>query len=102
MQVRLFVSNIPFVVDEDTLVDIIEERTKGFVISCFMPIDRSTGERRGFAYVMMPEEDAKNAIRKLDGYELEGRALRVAEARAKKENEVLSIREFRQNSCWAP
>lgn len=44
--------------------------------------DKFTGEPRGFAFVTMPNDDeARAAIGALDGYELDGRRLRVNEAR---------------------
>jgi len=44
--------------------------------------DRETGRSRGFGFVeMATDEDAKTAIAKLDGFEVDGRALRVNEAR---------------------
>ena len=44
--------------------------------------DKFTGKSRGFAFVTMgSEEDAQNAISKLNGQTVEGRALTVNEAR---------------------
>ena len=44
--------------------------------------DRETGRSRGFAFVEMgSEKDAVSAIETLDGYEIDGRPLRVNEAR---------------------
>ena len=46
--------------------------------------DRDTGQSRGFAFVEMTERrDAENAIAKLNGAALNGRAMNVNEARPK-------------------
>jgi RNA recognition motif-containing protein len=47
-------------------------------------MDRETGRARGFAFVEMEKEDsAREAIRSLDGTDLDGRSLRVNEAEDK-------------------
>ena len=43
-------------------------------------MDRVTGRPRGFGFVEMEEDDARNAIAGLNGVEFEGRTLRVNEA----------------------
>jgi cold-inducible RNA-binding protein len=49
--------------------------------------DRDTGQVRGFAFVEMTNaKDALLAIQGLDGHELNGRALKVSEARPKNES----------------
>lgn len=53
----------------------------GQVIEVFLPSDRMTGRPRGFAFVeFSTPEGAAAAIEKFDGYELDGRQLRVNEA----------------------
>jgi len=53
----------------------------GEVVSVTVPTDRETGRSRGFAFVeLSTAEQAGAAIEKLNGYELDGRALRVSEA----------------------
>jgi RNA recognition motif-containing protein len=48
--------------------------------------DRATGQSRGFAFVEMETpEAAQAAIAALDGKELDGRVLRVSEAKARPE-----------------
>lgn len=48
--------------------------------------DRETGRSRGFAFVeMSTAEEAKAAIASLDGKEVDGRALKVNEAKAREE-----------------
>lgn len=56
----------------------------GQVVEVFLPVDRATGRPRGFAFVEFGNEEAvAEAIEKFDGYELNGRALRVTEAEEK-------------------
>lgn len=53
----------------------------GEVVSVSIPTDRDNGRPRGFAFVeLSTAEQAAAAIEKLNGYELEGRAIRVNEA----------------------
>ena len=50
----------------------------------FLPTDRTTGRPRGFAFVEFDDSSsAVAAIQKLDGYDLNGRNLRVNEAQEK-------------------
>ena len=48
--------------------------------------DRETGRSRGFGFVEMGNDDeARAAIEALNGYEVDGRQLRVNEARPREE-----------------
>ena len=58
----------------------------GTVQSASLIEDRETGRSRGFAFVeMSTPEEAKAAITALDGKEVEGRNLKVNEAKAREE-----------------
>ena len=81
MGTRLYVGNLPFSVDESTLRSLFEQNERT-VEEVKLITDRDTGRPRGFGFVEMgSSEDADGAIRELDGYSLEGRALKVNEAR---------------------
>ena len=81
MGTRLYVGNLPFSVDETTLRSLFEQNERT-VAEVKLITDRDTGRPRGFGFVEMgSSDDADKAIRELDGYELEGRALKVNEAR---------------------
>ena len=67
--------------EEGALRELFEEY--GTVIACYIPVDRETGQHRGFAFVTMGPDDALRAADETDGYELDGRILRVNEAQAK-------------------
>jgi RNA recognition motif-containing protein len=81
MGTRLYVGNLPFSADEDA-VRALFERNGRRVEEVKLITDRETGRPRGFGFVEMGDnKDADNAIRELNGYEYEGRALTVNEAR---------------------
>ena len=81
MGTRLYVGNLPFSVDESTLRSLFEQNDRT-VEEVKLITDRDTGRPRGFGFGEMgSSEDADTAIRELDGYSLDGRALKVNEAR---------------------
>jgi RNA recognition motif-containing protein len=58
----------------------------GGVINCSLITDRYTGRSRGFAFVEMDsEEAAQKAVADFNGKDLDGRPLRVNEARPREE-----------------
>jgi RNA recognition motif-containing protein len=79
IQTKLFVGNLSFDTSSEQLRDLFGET--GEVVSVTVPIDRDTGRPRGFAFVeLSTTEQAAAATEKFNGYELDGRALRVNEA----------------------
>jgi RNA recognition motif. (a.k.a. RRM, RBD, or RNP domain) len=81
MQVKLYVGNLSFDTTEDSVRQLFEQW--GTVTDCFLPTDRDTGKMRGFCFVTMPANVAEDACNKANGYELDGRPLRVNEAQPK-------------------
>ncbi len=80
----IFVGNFPFNTTEDELKDVFAQH--GTVDRVHVATDRETGRARGFAFVTMSnDQEAKAAIEALDGYDLDGRPLRVNEARPREE-----------------
>lgn len=80
MSKRLYVGNLPYSVRENTLRDLFGQY--GEVQSVEVATDRETGRARGFAFVdMATDAGAQAAIQNLNGYQMDGRALRVDEAR---------------------
>ena len=78
---RIYVGNIPFTTNEDTLSALFAQDGRN-VSEVHIVTDRTTGRPRGFAFVEMgSEEEAQAAIKAIDGTEIEGRALQVNEAR---------------------
>jgi RNA recognition motif-containing protein len=84
MNTKLYVSNLSFDTTEETL------RTAfapfGSVTDVFIATDRETGRPRGFAFVTFAAPaESQAAIMKMNGTELDGRVLSVAEARPKED-----------------
>jgi nucleolin len=77
----LYIGNLSWGTEEGALRELFEEYGK--VIDCYIPVDRETGQHRGFAFVTMDPDDALRAADETDGYELDGRILRVNEAQPK-------------------
>ncbi len=79
---NIFIGNLSYASDEDAVRSLFESH--GEIASVKIITDRNTGRSRGFGFVEMPnDEEAKAAIAELDGKELDGRALKVNEARPK-------------------
>ena len=79
MSTRLYVGNLSFNTSSETIRE--EFSALGEVTDVHVVMDRETGRPRGFAFVTMGSaEAAKDAIARLDGQMLDGRALRVNEA----------------------
>ncbi|KAK8477630.1 hypothetical protein V6N13_059900 [Hibiscus sabdariffa] len=73
---KLFVGNLPFSVDSAQLADLFG--SAGVVEMAEVIYDKVTGRSRGFAFVTMSTiEEVEAAEQQFNGYELEGRALRV-------------------------
>ncbi|KAJ8476954.1 hypothetical protein OPV22_020681 [Ensete ventricosum] len=72
----VFVGNIPYDATEDQLKQICEE--VGPVVSFRLVYDRETGKPKGYGFCeYKDEETALSARRNLQGYEINGRQLRV-------------------------
>lgn len=80
MSNKLFVGSLSWNTTDDMLREFFEQIGK--VLSAKVITDRYTGKHRGFGFVEMEsEEKAKEAIEKLNGQQLDGRAIIVSEAR---------------------
>ena len=80
MTKKLYVGNLSFAVTQGSLEELFA--SIGEVISVNVITDRMTGRSRGFGFVEMADSTAaQQAIDQLNGRELEGRAIKVAEAR---------------------
>ena len=84
MNSKLYVGNMSFNTTEDALRAAFAPF--GAVTDVYIANDRETGRPRGFAFVTMgTEAESKAAIEKMNGVDLDGRALTVNEARPKTE-----------------
>ncbi len=80
MSMKLYVGNLSFNTTNQDLSDLFGEI--GTVESSNIIEDRETGRSRGFGFVeMSSKEDGDNAIAQLNGKEVDGRALKVNEAK---------------------
>jgi cold-inducible RNA-binding protein len=76
---RLYVGNLPYSINDDTLRSLFEPY--GQVESARVISDRDTGASKGFGFVEMANADAQKAMEALNGRDMNGRALRIDEAR---------------------
>jgi len=76
---KVYVGNLPWSVTKEKLDELFSpfgEITEATVIS-----DKYSGRSKGFGFVTFAdEESAKKAIEKMNGKEIDGRALKVNEA----------------------
>ncbi|MCG3118094.1 MAG: hypothetical protein ALAOOOJD_00228 [bacterium] len=81
---NIYVGNLSPQVKEDDLHQAFSAH--GEVISVTLIKDKFSGEPRGFAFIEMPQKaQAIAAIQAMNGYELQGRAIIVNEARPREE-----------------
>ncbi len=79
---RLYVGNLAWGVTDQDLQEVFAEAGK--VESAQVIIDRATNRSRGFGFVEMATDEAADAaVKKLNGRDLKGRAIRVNEAQAR-------------------
>jgi RNA recognition motif-containing protein len=79
MAKKIYVGNLSFQTTEAGLSDYFAQH--GEVESAVIVMDRETGRSRGFGFVEMDAAGADAAIEALDGTELDGRNLKVNEAK---------------------
>lgn len=79
---KIYVGNLPWSTGDDELRQLFAPY--GDVSSANVVTDRETGRSRGFGFVEMDDNDARAAISKLDGHMIDGRPLKVNEARPRK------------------
>ncbi len=82
MSTKLYIANLSYNITEADLRAAFE--SFGTITDIFIATDRETARPRGFAFVTYETaESAQAAITKMGGFELDGRALTVSEARPK-------------------
>jgi RNA recognition motif-containing protein len=76
---KLYVGNLPYQVQEQDLNGLFSQ--KGQVVSVKIIMDQQSGRSKGFGFVEMSSSDeAHAAIEAFNGYDFNGRALKVNEA----------------------
>ena len=85
MAKKLYVGNLSYETTEAALSELFG--AVGEVLSVNLITDRMSGRSRGFAFVEMAEQSAaQEAINQLNGREVDGRSLKVNEARPKRDD----------------
>jgi RNA recognition motif-containing protein len=86
---NIYVSNLSFNVQDEDLREFFAEY--GEVSSAKVIMDRETNRSRGFGFVEMSDDtSAKKAIAELDGATVEGRTIKVMEAKPKEDRPARS------------
>jgi RNA recognition motif-containing protein len=81
---NIYVSNLSFNVQDEDLKEFFAEY--GEVTSAKVITDKFTGRSRGFGFVEMSDDSAaQKAIQELDGATVEGRAIKVSEAKPREQ-----------------
>jgi RNA recognition motif-containing protein len=79
---KLYVGNLPYSASQQILQEKFSQC--GTVDSVNVITDRDTGQSKGFAFVeMSSDSEAQKAIQELNGTSLEGREIKVNEAKPK-------------------
>lgn len=80
MSTKLYVGNLPWTFNNNQLSETFKKH--GNVISAKVVTDKETGKSKGFGFVEMENDsDANDAIKSLNGSEINGRKLVVAAAK---------------------
>ncbi len=81
---KIYVGNLPYSVRDAELEELFAPY--GEVTSANVIIERDTNRSKGFGFVEMPSKtDAENAIAQLNNKEINGRGLKVNEAKPREE-----------------
>ena len=81
---KMYVGNLSFQTTSQDLQDVFAQH--GEVTDVHLPTDRESGRPRGFAFVTMgSKEGMESAIKSLDGTDLDGRNIKVNEARPRED-----------------
>lgn len=82
---NIYVSNLGYSFQDNDLSQLFGEY--GNVSSARVITDKFTSRSKGFAFVEMPDRRAaETAVRELDGKMIDGRSVKVSEARSREEN----------------
>ena len=85
MAKKLYVGNLSYTTTDATLSELFG--AIGEVVSVNVITDRMSGRPKGFAFVEMAENSAaQEAINQLNDREVDGRTIKVAEARPKRDD----------------
>ena len=96
MGTRIYVGNLPFRVGHDDLVELFSPH--GEIVDAVVVSDKFSGRSKGFGFVTYADEASANkAVAEMDGKEIDGRALKVNEARPRDEDSTNRGSEFKES-----
>ena len=96
---NIYVSNLSFAVRDEDLRGFFAEY--GEVTSAKVIMDKFTNRSRGFGFVEMADKAAaQTAIKELDGATVDGRQIKVNEARPREERGGAGKRSSYSNKRW--
>jgi cold-inducible RNA-binding protein len=84
MATKLYVGNLSPNTTEAQILELFKQ--SGNVVSCTLIMDKATGKSKGFGFVEMGSDaEAAKAIPDCNGKELDGRTLKVNDAKPREE-----------------
>jgi len=93
---NIYVSNLSFNIQDEDLREFFTPF--GEVTSAKIINDRETGRSRGFGFVEMSDDEAsRKAIAELDGATVDGRQMKVMEAKPKEQKSSGSFSPFKRS-----
>ena len=79
---KLYVGNLPYSANQESLQTTFSQC--GTVDSVNLITDRDTGQSKGFGFIeMSSDSEAQKAIQEMNGTEIDGREIKVNEAKPK-------------------
>ncbi len=78
-QFKVHIGNISYRTTKETLEQAFIDC--GIILDVSFPLDKQTGKPRGFAFINFEDASALKLALQKDGYKLDGRPLRISEAR---------------------
>jgi cold-inducible RNA-binding protein len=86
MAKKLFIGSLPYSATSEDLEKLFSE--VGEVLSATVIVDRMTNRSKGFGFVeYKSDEHAEEAIKRFNGYDLDGRQIVVNEAKPREDND---------------
>lgn len=82
MAKKVYVGNLPYQVTTDDLRNLFAKA--GNVVDAVVITDKATGRSKGFGFVEFEKDEEAEEAKKLSGTELDGRTIKVDEAREKR------------------
>jgi cold-inducible RNA-binding protein len=99
MEKKLYVGNLSYNTDGASLRTLFGDA--GTVNDAVVITDRETGQSKGFGFVeMATENEAQTAVERFDGTQLDGRTIKVAEAKPRTDRDDRAGGGARPRRSW--